>query len=129
MQAEPHYTDVVTEVNEFFADRLQRLAAVGVSSGQTVLDVGIGFGKTPEHNLQLLAGMRHFSRHQRPLLLGVSRKSFMGRLFGLEVDERLPAALACTVDALGQGAQLIRTHDVAETCRAIRMAEAVWQKR
>lgn len=129
MQTNPQYVDVVAEVNEFFTDRLQRLAAVGVSSDQTALDVGIGFGKTLEHNLQLLAGMRHFTKHQRPVLLGVSRKSFMGRLLGLEVNERLPAALACTVDAIGQGASIIRTHDVAETCRAIRMAEAVWEKR
>ncbi len=129
MQANPQYADVVTEVNEFFADRLQRLAAAGVSSDQTALDVGIGFGKTLEHNLQLLAGMRHFTKHQRPVLLGVSRKSFVGRLLGLEVNERLPAALACTVDAIGQGASIIRTHDVAETCRAIRMAEAIWEKR
>jgi len=129
MQANPQYADVVAEVNEFFTDRLQRLAAAGVSSDQTALDVGIGFGKTLEHNLQLLAGMRHFTKHQRPVLLGVSRKSFMGRLLGLEVNERLPAALACTVDAIGQGASIIRTHDVAETCRAIRMAEAIYQKR
>ena len=129
MQANPQYADVVAEVNEFFTDRLQRLAAAGVSSDQTALDVGIGFGKTLEHNLQLLAGMRHFTKHQRPVLLGVSRKSFMGRLLGLEVNERLPAVLACTVDAIGQGASIIRTHDVAETCRAIRMAEAIYQKR
>jgi len=129
MQTNPQYADVVAEVNEFFADRLQRLAAVGVSSEQVALDVGIGFGKTLEHNLQLLAGMRHFTKPQRPVLLGVSRKSFIGRLLGLEVNERLPAALACTVDAIGQGASIIRTHDVAETCRAIRMAEAVYQKR
>ncbi len=129
MQANPQYADVIAEVNEFFTDRLQRLAAAGVSSDQTALDVGIGFGKTLENNLQLLAGMRHFTKHQRPVLLGVSRKSFMGRLLGLEVNERLPAALACTVDAIGQGASIIRTHDVAETCRAIRMAEAVWEKR
>lgn len=129
MQANPHYSDVVADVNSFFAERLQRLAAAGVSSDQTALDIGIGFGKTLEHNLQLLAGLRHFTKHQRPLLLGVSRKSFIGRLLGLEVDERLPAALACTVDAIGQGANIIRTHDVAETCRAIRMAEAVWQRR
>lgn len=129
MQTNPQYADVVAEMNEFFTDRLQRLAAAGVSSDQTALDVGIGFGKTLEHNLQLLAGMRHFTKHQRPVLLGVSRKSFMGRLLGLEVNDRLPAALACTVDAIGQGASIIRTHDVAATCRAIRMAEAIWEKR
>lgn len=129
MQTAPHYTDVVVEVNEFFTDRLKRMAAVGVLPEQTALDVGIGFGKTLEHNLQLLAGLRHFTSHRRPLMLGVSRKSFMGRLLGLEVNERLPAALACTVDAIGQGVNIIRTHDVAETTRAIRMAEAINQRR
>jgi dihydropteroate synthase len=129
MQTDPHYTEVVTEVNEFFADRLNRMAAAGVSPDQTVLDVGIGFGKTLEHNLQLLGGLRHFNNHRRPQLLGVSRKSFMGRLLGLEMNERLPAALACTVDAIGQGANIIRTHDVAATCQAIRMAEAINQRR
>jgi dihydropteroate synthase len=129
MQADPHYTDVVAEVNEFFADRLKRMVAVGVLPEQTALDVGIGFGKTLEHNLQLLGGLRHFNGHRRPLLLGVSRKSFMGRLLGLEVNERIPAALACTVDAIGQGTNIIRTHDVAATCQAIRMAEAINQRR
>lgn len=129
MQADPHYTDVVAEVNEFFADRLKRMASAGVLPEQTALDVGIGFGKTLEHNLQLLGGLRHFNRHRRPLLLGVSRKSFMGRLLGLEVTERLPAALACTVDAIGQGVNIIRTHDVAATSQAIRMAEAIDQRR
>jgi len=129
MQTVPHYTDVVAEVNEFFTERLKRMAAVGVLPEQTTLDVGMGFGKTLEHNLQLLAGLRHFNSHRRPLLLGVSRKSFMGRLLGLEVSERLPAALACTVDAIAQGANIIRTHDVAATSQAIRMAEAINQRR
>ncbi len=129
MQANPHYTDVVADVNEFFTERLNRMAAAGVSLEQTALDVGIGFGKKLEHNLQLLAGLRHFTGQGRPLLLGVSRKSFIKTLLGLEVDQRLPAALACTVEAIGQGANIIRTHDVAETTRAIRMAEAIRQRR
>ncbi|MCD6050297.1 MAG: dihydropteroate synthase [Verrucomicrobia bacterium] len=129
MQANPHYADVVAEVNEFFRERLTRMAAAGVSPEQIALDVGIGFGKKLEHNLQLLAGLRQFTQQGRPLLLGVSRKSFMKTLLGLEVDDRLSAALACTVDAVGQGTNIIRTHDVAETTRAIRMAEAIQQRR
>ena len=129
MQADPIYQDVVTEVGMFFAERLQGMQSAGVRREQVVLDVGIGFGKTLEHNLQLLGGLRHFTKYARPLVLGVSRKSFMGRLLGVEVPDRLPAALACSVDAIGQGANIIRTHDVAETVRALRMAEAILERR
>jgi dihydropteroate synthase len=90
-----------------------------------VLDVGIGFGKTVEHNLQLLAALRSFTTWQRPLLLGASRKSFIGRFLGAEVAARLPASLACAVLAVASGVQIIRTHDVMETVQAVRMAEAV----
>lgn len=125
MQVEPRYVDVVKEVGEFFEDRLRRLKAAGVAAEQVVLDVGIGFGKTLEQNLQLLAGLRSFTKHQRPLLLGVSRKSFLGKISGAPVNQRLPAALACTTVALAEGAGIFRTHDVAETLQALRVAEAV----
>jgi dihydropteroate synthase len=90
-----------------------------------VLDPGIGFGKALEHNLQLLAGLGRLTSLERPVLLGVSRKSFIGKLLGLEVPARLPAALACACLAVEAGAQMIRAHDVAETSQAVRMAEAV----
>jgi dihydropteroate synthase len=125
MQANPVYADVVCEVGAFFTGRLERLQACGVDANQVVFDVGIGFGKTVEHNLQLLASLRSFTTLQRPLLLGVSRKSFIGRLLGAEVAARLPASLAGAVLAVESGAQIIRTHDVAETVQAVRMAEAV----
>ena len=125
MQIEPRYADVVKEVAEFLADRLRRLPDAGVSAEQVVLDVGIGFGKTAAHNLQLLAGLRSFAKFGRPLLLGVSRKSFIGKISGADVAERLPAALACATLAVASGGQIIRTHDVAETVRAVRMAEAI----
>ena len=94
MQATPHYADVVAEIEVFFADRLARVANAGVSPEQVVLDVGIGFGKALEHNLQLLASLRRFTKLQRPLLLGVSRKSFIGKLLGTEAPQRGPAGLA-----------------------------------
>ncbi len=125
MQANPTYEDLLGEVERFFAERLRRLNACGVAADQVVLDVGIGFGKTPEQNLQLLAGLRGFTRLQRPLLLGVSRKSFIGKLLGAEVTERLAASLACACLAVREGAAIIRTHDVAETVQAVRMTEAV----
>lgn len=125
MQIEPKYADVVREVGEFFAERLRRLAAAGVAPEQVVLDVGIGFGKTLEQNLQLLAALRSFTTYGRPLLLGVSRKSFLGKISGADVKERLPSALACSSLARGAGVQLFRTHDVKETVQALRAVESV----
>ena len=125
MQENPVYEDVVREVGEFFQERLGRLTANGVSADRVVLDVGIGFGKTLEHNLQLLANLRSFTTMARPLLVGVSRKSFIGKLLGVELNERLPASLACACGAVASGAQIVRAHDVAETVQALRMTEAV----
>ncbi|MEI6074076.1 MAG: dihydropteroate synthase [Verrucomicrobiota bacterium] len=125
MPADPVYQDVVREVGEFFSGRLTRLIAAGVAAEQIVLDPGIGFGKSLEHNLQLLAGLPAFASLQRPLLLGVSRKSFIEKLSGAKLNQRLPASLACATLAVADGVQLFRTHDVAETVQAVRMAEAV----
>ena len=94
-----------------------------------ILDPGIGFGKTVEHNLQLLGATRSFTRLERPLLVGVSRKSFMGKLLDAELGARLPAALACACLSVAAGAQIIRVHDVAETVQAVRMTEAILAKR
>lgn len=126
----PAYQDVVREVGEFFRERLATLLNdAGVAGEQVVLDPGIGFGKTPEHNLQLLAGLRGFTKLQRPLLLGVSRKSFIEKWTGAKLNERLPASLACATLAVADGVQIIRTHDVAETVQAIRMTEAVLSRK
>ena len=125
MQANPVYQDVVCEVEEFFSERLRRLEQAGVRAEQVVLDVGFGFGKKLDHNLELLAALKRFTRFQRPLLLGVSRKSFMGKLLGLEMEERLPAALACSCWAVHSGVQVVRTHDVAATVAALRMTEII----
>ena len=125
MQQNPAYVDVVAEVNEFFGERLNRLSAVGVNSEQVVLDVGIGFGKSLEHNLQLLTGLSGFKKWRRPMLLGVSRKSFIKQLLGAEVMERLPASLACESWGVQSGTEIIRTHDVAATRQTIRMTETL----
>jgi dihydropteroate synthase len=125
MQANPTYGNVVEEVACFFADRLMRLAKHGIDVEQTVLDVGIGFGKKVEHNLELLASLNSFTRFQRPLLLGVSRKSFISRLMGGEVEDRLPGALACACWAVQTGVQIIRAHDVRATVHAVRMMETI----
>jgi dihydropteroate synthase len=125
MQASPAYTDVVSEVRDFFSERIRRMSDCGVGRDQIMLDPGIGFGKTVKHNLQLLGAMRSFSSLERPLLLGVSRKSFIGTLLGAELAARLPGALACACLAVAAGVQIIRAHDVAETVQAIRMTEAI----
>jgi dihydropteroate synthase len=125
MQENPVYTDVVREVGDFFREQLKQLNAGGIPTDQVVLDVGIGFGKTMEHNLLLLANLHRFTTMARPLLIGVSRKSFIGKLLGTNVDERLPASLACACRAVESGVQIIRAHDVAETIQAVRMTEAV----
>ena len=129
MQVNPAYTDVVREVGDFFSDRIQRLNGCGVGREQLILDPGIGFGKTVEHNVQLLGAARSFSRLERPLLIGVSRKSFIGKLLGADLSARLPGALACACMAVAAGVQIIRAHDVAETVQAIRMTEAILAKR
>ncbi len=123
MQDNPVYSDVVAEVNNFFKGQLSRSARAGVHPEQIVLDVGIGFGKLLEHNLELLRRWSSFTKWNRPLLLGVSRKSFINQLFGAKAAERLPASLACACWAAQHGAQIIRTHDVAATRQAVRMTE------
>jgi dihydropteroate synthase len=125
MQKNPAYKDVVREVGGFFRERLEKLNAAGVSSNRVVFDPGIGFGKTLEHNLQLLAKLRRFTKLKRPLLLGVSRKSFIEKLLGGTLNERLPASLACATLAVADGVQIIRAHDVTETVQAVRLAEAL----
>ena len=125
MHLAPKYADVVGEVSTFFEDRLKRVQQCGVALEQIVLDPGIGFGKTVQHNLQLLAGLERFTIHQRPLLLGVSRKSFIGKLMGGEVHNRAAGSLACELWAVMNGVQIIRTHDVAATVQALQMVEEI----
>ena len=120
--------NIIAQVETFFRERLEKMNAFGISSDQIVFDPGIGFGKTLEQNLQLLAGLRRFTKLRRPLLLGVSRKSFLGKLTGMDVNERLPASLACAILAIESCAQIIRAHDVAETVQAVRVAEAILRK-
>lgn len=125
MQSAPAYTDVVAEVEQFFEDRLGCLCEVGVQAEQVVLDVGIGFGKTLAHNLQLLRALQGFTRIPRPMLLGVSRKSFIDHLLGANVEDRLPASLACACAGVLRGVSILRVHDVAATVQAVRMTEAI----
>jgi dihydropteroate synthase len=117
---------IVRQVSGFFSERLMTLLnETGIAADQVVLDPGIGFGKTLAQNLQLLANLRSFAKWRRPLLLGVSRKSFIEKSTGAKLNERLPASLACATLAVAAGVQIIRTHDVAATVQAVRMTEAI----
>lgn len=125
MQANPQYGNVVAEVSASLGRRLETLAGEGVRPEQVALDPGIGFGKTLEHNLDLLTHWAEFTTQGRPLVLGVSRKSFLGAWLGTEVRDRLAGGLACTAWAASQGVQIVRTHDVAPTVQTLRALEAL----
>jgi len=129
MQQDPHYEDVTQEVREHLAARLEAARAAGVPDGRVVLDPGIGFGKTVRHNLELLARIEELKPLGRPLLIGVSRKSFLGKTLDLPVDQRLEGGLAAGAVAVFLGARIVRTHDVAATVRAARVADALREAR
>jgi len=125
MQVSPAYADVTEEVLGFMTERLGLLTRSGVTPEQVVLDPGIGFGKTLEHNLELLRHLAEFARFNRPILLGISRKSFLGKLGGEASPDRLPGGIACTAWAVLQGVRLFRTHDVAPTIQALNVMAAL----
>jgi dihydropteroate synthase len=129
MQVAPTYKNAVAEVEAFFERRLQEFGRLGVSAGQVILDPGIGFGKSMDHNLELLAAVGRFKHFGRPLLIGVSRKSFIGKLLGVEVSERQPGSLACACWCAMEGVHIVRVHDVSETVRALRMTEALMARK
>ncbi len=127
MQDDPHYDDVVAEVCEFLARQRDACVAAGIARDAIVLDPGLGFGKGLAHNMTLLRELPRFAALNAPLLVGVSRKSFIGRILGRPVDERLYGGLGLAALAVGQGARIIRTHDVAATRDTIGMVSAVLQ--
>ena len=125
MQAEPHYDDVVREVRNFLAAQMYEAMDHGVAPETIIIDPGIGFGKTLEHNLRLLRGLPVLAALGQPLLVGASRKTFVGKILNLEPDARLEGSLAAAVTAVLGGANIIRAHDVGETRKAIAVADAV----
>lgn len=128
MQRAPHYRDVVAEVREFLAERAAFALKAGVPRDALCVDPGFGFGKTAEHNLALLRGLRDL-KGPHPVLVGLSRKSFLGKLAGVEdPEQRLHAGLAATALAIAHGADIVRTHDVRATVEAARIADAVARK-
>ena len=125
MQNEPKYTDVVADVTQFLAQRVQQCIAAGVAGDLIIIDPGFGFGKTPAHNIELLANLRQLLDVGPPVLIGVSRKATLGAITGRDVRSRLAASLAAAVLAVNAGASIVRVHDVAETVDALRVATTI----
>lgn len=124
MQRDPRYGDVVCDVRAFLEERLAFAVAEGVPEERVLLDPGIGFGKTVEHNLELLRRLDEIAAIGRPVVVGTSRKSFLGRLTGRDVSERLPGTIATNVLAYARGASVFRVHDVAPVRDALAVAAA-----
>jgi dihydropteroate synthase len=125
MQQSPRYDDVIAEVREFLAARVAACRAAGIGADAICVDPGIGFGKSLEHNLQLLRNLRAFTDLGGPLLVGISRKSLIGIMTGRGTAERLAGSLALTALCVERGARIIRAHDVAATVDAVKVASAL----
>jgi len=123
MQQNPHYEDVMVEVSRFFEERIAKCEALGLKREDIILDVGIGFGKTLEHNLTLIKNLRHFTHFGCELLIGASRKSMIDKIIPTPTEQRLPGTLAIHLKAVANGANIVRCHDVAEHKQAL----AVWK--
>lgn len=125
MQADPHYDDVVAEVSAYLMGRLDACEAAGISRERIIFDPGFGFGKNDGHNLALLRNLPQTAPSDIPILVGMSRKSMVGRLLGREVAQRLPGSLALALLAAQRGAKIVRVHDVAATVDVLKMLQLV----
>jgi dihydropteroate synthase len=124
MQSEARYDDVVADVQAFLAERIEVAIAAGIARERIEVDPGIGFAKTIDHNLELLRRLRELTELGRPIVLGTSRKTFLGRITGRETAERMPATLATVVMGYERGAEVFRVHDVAPARDALAVAAA-----
>jgi len=123
MQNNPTYKDVITDINDFFETQIQKAKKFGIKN--IVLDVGIGFGKTLEHNLLLLKNMEYFSHFKYEVLIGASRKSMIDKIVPSTIEDRLSGTLAIHLDSIKKGASIVRCHDVKEHYQAIKTQEAI----
>jgi dihydropteroate synthase len=128
MQNSPEYVDVLSEVSQFLRKRVDTLIGSGVSEDRIAIDPGFGFGKSVEHNITLLAGLRRFTDLGWPVLLGISRKSMLGAITGRTIEDRLPASIAAAMLGVARGARIIRVHDVGATVDALKIWHAVEAK-
>jgi len=126
MQHDPRYVDVVAEVRDFLKQRRDVCMKAGIPAARLVIDPGFGFGKTLEHNLELLRGLKTLQSLNTPILAGLSRKSMIGKALGLPVERRLHASVALAVMAVQNGARIVRVHDVGPTVEALRMWSIVY---
>ena len=125
MQKDPRYKDVVDDIIEYLGNRIENAESNGVSPKKIMVDPGIGFGKTLDHNLEIIARLDELKVLGKPIVIGVSRKSFIGKITGLPADDRLDGSVAAAVLAVGAGADIVRVHDVGDTVRALRVVAAV----
>ena len=125
MQENPTYDDVVEDVLNFLHRSVKTAETAGISSESIAVDPGIGFGKTLNHNLELIAGLDRLKVLNKKILLGVSRKSFIGEILQLDIEDRLEGSLAAGITGVINGASILRVHDVAETVRAVRVAQFI----
>jgi dihydropteroate synthase len=127
MQFDPEYEDVIAEVTQFLSERTKYLVKKGVEKDRIAIDPGFGFGKSLEHNLNMLSNFEKFSKLTYPILAGISRKSMIGKVTGKDTNERVAASVAAAVMASDRGAKIIRVHDVPETIDALKLWEAIQQ--
>ena len=125
MQMDPYYSDVLLEVKNFLAAQIRLARESGIAPEKIIVDPGIGFGKTLQHNLCLVNRLSELSSLGHPLLVGASRKAFIGKILNVTPDERMEGSLAAAVAAVLSGAAIIRVHDVKETRRAVKVADAI----
>ena len=125
MQIAPQYENLMEEIITYLGRSIQIAESAGIDEDHIIIDPGIGFGKTAEHNLELVRKLSQFNRLNKPILLGVSRKSFIGKALDLPVEDRLEGSLAASVIGVMNGAKIVRAHDVPETVRALNMAQLI----
>ncbi len=125
MQIDPHYDSVIDEIISFLRARIQTAVDAGISPSQIIIDPGIGFGKTAAHNLEIIRRLQEFKSLEKPILIGTSRKSFIGKVLDLPADDRLEGTAATITTAINNGVDIIRVHDVKEMARVARMTDAI----
>jgi dihydropteroate synthase len=125
MQENPHYDSLIFEIISFLKERIKKAESAGIDSENIIVDPGIGFGKTVEHNLEIINRLEEFKVLGKPILIGTSRKSFIGKVLGLPLEERLEGTAATVAISILKGASIVRVHDVEEMVRVARMTDAV----
>lgn len=125
MQIQPNYQNVIEDITSFLEDRIAFAEQNGIDKKKIVIDPGIGFGKTISHNLEILRKLDHFKRLKKPILIGTSRKSFIGKILDLPVEDRLEGTAATVAWSIAHGAEIIRVHDVKQISRVAKMTDAI----